>query len=99
VRLRKHVVWVSVCNCALFLAVWFAASFRTYQGLDVPGFVTVLYWVTAVLGLVLTIGGFWVLTRGRREDFRRAIICILFATAPGCVGLVGILYALGTQPV
>lgn len=69
----------------------------------VPGAVGPLYYITAYLGLILGIYGFIALGRLLREaisdGLQPAILCVLFATAPGCAAVVSLLTLLGGQPV
>ncbi|CAM3730820.1 hypothetical protein [Alicyclobacillus pomorum] len=98
-RVTRSLVVVSGVDCVLFLAAWVLYDVPSAAFAHVHPLVGVGYWIAAFAGFVLSAWSFWVVTRGRPEDFRRSVVCILLTFLPGCVGLVELLSKLGTHPV
>ena len=94
----KGVLFTAVTDSVLFVTAWLMV------GLDVLGskpplWLSGLYWATAFAGLTLGVYGFWVITRGRVAEQKRAVVVVIVALIPGIVGLVRLLIAVGARPV
>lgn len=98
-RGTKSMVWLAVFDFVLFVVAWWLRMFPPRIVVHIGYFVTFVYWISAFIGLVLAVLGFWIVTRGKREDLPKAVLSILLALVPGCVGLVGFLSAVGSQMV
>ena len=84
---------VSVFDGLIFVVLY------VLRGLHVHTFalgISVGYWLTVWLGLILAVYGFFPLTRGGETQLRRSVLCIVFTLLPACVGLVTLLGHLGT---
>lgn len=92
-QVPKWVAWISVLDCLMFFV---ADVSRTFAKNDWIGPSHWVYWVTVWLGFALALNGFYVLTRGSQTQLKKAVVSILFAMIPACVGLVTVLAQIGS---
>jgi len=87
---------MTVVDCVAFLAAWVVDGVWKAAKIKLPPGTETLYWVTAVLGLILSVYGFIALTKGGQKQLSKSTVVILFALIPGCAALIRTLSAIGS---
>lgn len=96
-RMPRLVVWLSVLDFLVVITLW---GWRTLHPVSTAhSGVDPTYWTASALGLVLAVYGFVVLVRGGSSQLSRSVTCVLFALAPACAALIGLLSRIGPRLV
>lgn len=103
VRVPVWLIVVSILDCIAFTADWFWKATGHAYRLALPWYVSPIYLVTAAIGLLIGVYGFIQLGKllhdARSDGLQSAIVCVLFATLPGCAAIVVLLTFVGGHPV
>jgi hypothetical protein len=97
-RIGRKTVALAIVNMLAFVATWVPHALHAQPGQTLDFLLHMIYLISMFLGAGLTVFGFIALTKGRPQQLRAAVLCILFAMVPGCAGLITLLSQLGTHP-
>lgn len=98
-RMSVLYIWFALADAVIFVGFW-AVQTLTGDAGAVPSLgVQSGFWITALLGMALSVYGFTVLARSRGNAVTRPVVVVLLSLSPACGALIRLLTLIGSNPV